>query len=703
MKQDHRILTSNKDMTIRLRNGKMKISSWIDQNCKFAAVTNPVDQQIQEGVGEFLSKKDEGDALDFVSKHLSRNLPPPMPGYYYNYDKKKNKIPSKYDDFLKDDSFVMGVVNRVMSNNMDWMRNADIREFLSKNKRALSIWARTNPLEFLKSLISYREIESPDAAFLPLIPLIQNDPKIINLMTQNRTDLAGGSAPPAELSCPTAFKLFEMFAQLARENKVHNQYSNEHGYGQKSGINIYEASSLLYSYNSCLMKWAAVNPVAYLDLSEAFSLYMNTSEAKAFIDKVAALTELNEDQKNKIGKKLNYLGSSGNYDAFETAMEFTVEGSPMEELIVPYAIFANKLSDGSLARIKEFLSKKGDQSFKYFVGEFSSRLGRGARVFSTMEEYMARFDLPPELAKKAYDDFWMLEMGRGEGGNRITMGESLATKLMLDSEIARQSFGAISQSEGVQSKRKWALLAGHLMAPEESRNKFLDAWKSSPSDTSAISYSLALQSVFGNKDTLVFSKFNWGNDSYRAEIVEKIVPDASKEAAKRNAYALYQMTQSGMPNLKKMAKEYESYHLDASSDRDFDEPAHEFKNVRVSNDGRSILLYRGIQAEYEVPNIIESWTSNPITAGSSTFDGHAVLWAWIPVDAILSHFMDPYWGRGFGPRESDCEQEFIVIRSRVNQNLINMTTKNTALIKHSSIADPSSVQVQALPEQEQSK
>jgi len=557
-----------------------------------------------------------------------------------------------------------------------------MREFLANNKGALNKWAMLHPVEFFLSGMSYREIDSPDAAFSKVLPWLKDNPTSLNAMRQ-RMELSGGDTPFLELSCPTVYRLFDMLTQMVQE---------------KVKFNTYETHTLIFSYKECLDQWSTHNPMAYLDLIDTFDIYLDAKEAASFIDNMLSFRgQIDDERQKKLAKKINHIASSGHYDAFSRAMEFAEPGSAMEELVVPYSIFSDSLSAESTSKIKAFLARKGDAAGDYFVKEFSRKLTRVMSSTVTIEDYMDRFGVGRDVAAKAYDKFWRVEMARGDmrdSGDRLPLGESVATKLLLDSEAAQKSFSSASQDESVKMMRKWTLLGGHRMSPSDSRDIFLGAWKASPSDPSAMAYSIALQDSLGDDSTRVFTKFKWASSSYDADKVKGVIPRPSLEAAKQNANMLYSETQSRMPALAKLARKYKGSDEDGSDAdygerRDRDSGKSDFRKVRVSSDGRKVLLYRGIQTDYEVPNIIESWSSSPLTAGGPGFDGHGVLRAWVPVEAILSHFLDDDWGNDFGPRAGDCEQEFIVIRSKIPPNSIEMLTSYAADSNHSGVVDPS--------------
>jgi len=199
-------------------------------------------------------------------------------------------------------------------------------------------------------------------------------------------------------------------------------------------------------------------------------------------------------------------------------------------------------------------------------------------------------------------------------------------------------------------------------SPEELSKSFVSGWKQSSRTpmSNATQLIMSQMDIFkGERDIKIY--FNSRTPSHFTDsTLNKLIDDTARSNIQQFTTDVYSRTQASLLQ-------------DITRDQ----------NLEYDKSKNLLHLYRGVESSYNVASPLESWSSRRNVA--DRFDGHQILEAWVPPEAVYVCWQSPDWS---AEKEGDdspgkTEREYILISSKVPMKAVEGRDSMQQIIKDS--------------------
>ena len=200
-------------------------------------------------------------------------------------------------------------------------------------------------------------------------------------------------------------------------------------------------------------------------------------------------------------------------------------------------------------------------------------------------------------------------------------------------------------------------------SPEELSKSFVSGWKQSSRTpmSNATQLIMSQMDIFkGERDIKIY--FNSRTPSHFTDsTLNKLIDDTARSNIQQFTTDVYSRTQASLLQ-------------DITRDQ----------NLEYDKSKNLLHLYRGVESSYNVASPLESWSSRRNVA--DRFDGHQILEAWVPPEAVYVCWQSPDWS---AEKEGDdspgkTEREYILISSKVPMKAVEGRDSMQQILKDSS-------------------
>lgn len=246
----------------------------------------------------------------------------------------------------------------------------------------------------------------------------------------------------------------------------------------------------------------------------------------------------------------------------------------------------------------------------------------------SMEAFLGRLGMDAQM-EQALVRFFKESFPPGYDGNPYV---EAAFQKMCGGEIGRKVF-VDTVRKLPKEQAKDAFYVREDFSPKEIGDILLSKWTANSRLSSCQVIQAVAQDLWKGQPVSLYFPHYMPKD-INAQTINEVTTPAAAQAAGQALTSMYQRTQQTIQSL-----------------LEFD------PNVKYTPGQATVRLYRGLEADVNIPSVFDSWTSDKFVA-KEQFDGWETIAADVPLSAILVSYLSDDWA-DLGAGES----EYIVIRA----------------------------------------